>query len=410
MAEYGLLSKLYYKNKAEYEKKIDIIKNSDTTIFLPIKVNGNQSFIVPTFENMKLSQDIYNLNTILKQIQQELPPVATTIQLKDWLISEVMLTNDIEGVYSTRKDITDILEKNEKDTNKLRFEGMVKKYNLLIGDENIEFELNHSGDIRNLYDEIVSNEIEEKDKPDGKIFRKGSVDVISSAQKIKHQGLYPENDIIYAMDNALNVLKDDAIPMLCRISIFHFLFGYIHPFYDGNGRVSRFISSYLLRNELDRLVSLRLSYTIKNNKNYYYKAFDICNDKKNVGDLTFFVTSFLTIIKNTLDDIVDSLIDKHEEMSYYNYIIENLKIKKNKSIKKEILQVFVSKALFSSEEIGFSREEIFAGIGYKSMQSIIKILNEMIETLPIEVDKSHRKYLYSINLDNFDEMDLNKVY
>ena len=122
------------------------------------------------------------------------------------------------------------------------------------------------------------------------------------------------------------------------------------------------------------------------------------------------MTSFLTIIKNTLDDIVDSLIDKHEEMSYYNYIIENLKIKKNKSIKKEILQVFVSKALFSSEEIGFSREEIFAGIGYKSMQSIIKILNEMIETLPIEVDKSHRKYLYSINLDNFDEMDLNKVY
>ena len=63
--------------------------------------------------------------------------------------------------------------------------------------------------------------------------------------------------------------------------------------YDGNGRLSRFISSYLLKREFNTLVALRLSYTIKNTKNEYYKAFDLCNNKKNMGELTFFSITFV---------------------------------------------------------------------------------------------------------------------
>ena len=80
---------------------------------------------------------------------------------------------------------------------------------------------------------------------------------------------------------------------MIRIAIFHYLFGYIHPFYDGNGRTSRFINSYLLSKKLQFLVSYKLSYTIKENMNSYYKSFKETNDEKNKGNLSFFVISFL---------------------------------------------------------------------------------------------------------------------
>ncbi len=30
---------------------------------------------------------------------------------------------------------------------------------------------------------------------------------------------------------------------LVSIAVFHYLFGYVHPFYDGNGRMARYLSS-----------------------------------------------------------------------------------------------------------------------------------------------------------------------
>lgn len=61
---------------------------------------------------------------------------------------------------------------------------------------------------------------------------------------------------------ALMILADEAIPALVRVSVFHFLFAYIHPFYDGNGRTNRFISSYVLSRSFSPIVGYRLSYSV----------------------------------------------------------------------------------------------------------------------------------------------------
>lgn len=403
MYKYETLKKVYYKNQDEYKKQLKNAKESKRTMFLPINIFDNQAFIVPTFENDTLLTEIYKLDSELKDIVNDLPPIAIITHLNESLIKEVILTNDIEGVYSTRKDITDVLKKDKNASKELRFEGMVNKYALLLSETSIEIPLEDSLDIRSLYDELMAKEINDKNKPDGKIFRKDEVNIVTSTQTIKHTGVYPEHKIVENIDKALEILKNTNIPMLYRISIFHFLFGYIHPFYDGNGRMSRFISSYLLRDELNVLVSLRLSYIIKNDKNYYYDAFDECNNKKNSGDLTYFITCFLTIIKKTLEDLIPSLKEKKDQYNHYINLIENLDIKSKKNNKTSILHILILKALFTKATEGLSRLDIsqIANIG---KQTTTNLLNEMIKDFPIIENKKHRPYLYSIDLNAFDEL------
>ncbi|WP_318259784.1 Fic family protein [Ruminococcus sp. YRD2003] len=68
------------------------------------------------------------------------------------------------------------------------------------------------------------------------------------------KGLAPESKIIDTMNKSLDVFNNNDIDIFMRIAVFHYLFGYIHPFYDGNGRTSRFISSYLLSRQLNPLI------------------------------------------------------------------------------------------------------------------------------------------------------------
>lgn len=100
------------------------------------------------------------------------------------------------------------------------------------------------------------------------------------------------------MSKVIEILNSEQLPLLVRIAVVHYLIGYIHPFYDGNGRLSRLISRYMLQKDLNPLIALRLAYAIKNDKSQYYKAFDLCNDVKNRGDVTPFILMFLEMLEH----------------------------------------------------------------------------------------------------------------
>ena len=173
-------------------------------------------------------------------------------------------------------------------------------------------------DIRKIYDDIFLEEIKKYDKdnmPDGQIFRKESVSVYSATEKEIHHGLMPESNIIDVMSKSLAFLHNDDVEELLRIAVFHYLFGYIHPFYDGNGRTSRFISSYLLSKQLNHIIGYRISYTIKENIKEYYKAFKVCNDPLNKGDLTSFVEMFLNIIDISAKQLSNALASRVQSLN-----------------------------------------------------------------------------------------------
>ncbi|WP_051280462.1 Fic family protein [Anaerovorax odorimutans] len=394
--KYNLLNKFYYKGTDIYLKEYDKRINSIGCITFNFKIDSNPIFMIPTIEILNLTAKIYKKNSELNKKMLSLPGIALNSYQTSCLIDEIMLTNDIEGIYSTRREIKEVISTLPKNNNK-RFTGLVKKYLLLLK-SHPDIPLNTCEEVRSLYDEIVLDEIKSEQKeniPDGEIFRKEIAQVISGTQKVKHIGIFPESKIINSMNQALSILNNEGITPLIRISIFHYLFGYIHPFYDGNGRTSRFISSYTLAQELSSFVAYRLSFAIKEKKEEYYKAFDFCNDKKNKGDITPFVIMFLEMIDRAIDNLSTKINEGYEKLNFYHDLIKKSSLEEKE---KKVLFYLIQNSLFSNDPL--CRKEL-ANMLKCSYPTAKTILNLLIKNgAPIfEKTEDHNKKVYLLDLD-----------
>ena len=396
---------IFYKKPTEYESIYDARFNSEASIKLPIKIHENVGFIFNTNEITKLLVKIYKTINKINLLRTRLPNIAINSYIIKSLKDEIALTNEIEGVRSTRKEIEDAIDsiKNDKSA---RFKGLVDKYFKLISNEIIP--LNNCKDIRTIYDALVLPEIEKENLPDGILFRKEPVQVVSATQKEKHRGIMPESKIIESLDLCLDFLKNDDIDSLIKISAFHYLFGYIHPFYDGNGRTSRFISSYLIKNELDILLALKLSYTVKNNINKYYKAFDVCNDRKNKGDITFFVVTFLELLSQASDDLYTKIADLNDQLNYYNNIINTLvneKVLNDKQAK--CIFILCQNRLFDDTYMNMNT---LTELLEKSDTTTRKILKSLESKNLLVKSRNKNQYLYSANLNSLSSQNFTKCF
>ncbi|MCB6992692.1 Fic family protein [bacterium 210820-DFI.6.37] len=395
---YVSLKKVYYSKRSEYENEYKKRKNGISCVSLGLNGGQGEMFFVYTPEMVSLLSKILTINAKIERLYKLLPGVACDCYSRNCLVDEIMMTNDIEGVRSTRKEIIDVIEAPEgKEDKHSRFEGLIQKYLRLLESDEDNIPLSSCKDIRLLYDEIVLPEIDDCNKPDGEIFRKDSACVVSATQQEKHKGIIPEAKIVEYMSKVIEILNSDQFPLLIRIAAAHYLIGYIHPFYDGNGRLSRFISSYMLQKDLNILIALRLAYTIKNDKSQYYKAFDLCNDVKNRGDVTPFILMFLEMLDTAATSIYTRLDEGLEALNYYNRLVGKIE----NADERNVIFFLIQNKLFASEKFDIQN---MANLLKCSYGKATKILDRLIrEGVPIKRKKPSRKYLFSVDLNDISD-------
>ena len=401
------LSKIFYSDPENYEKIYLEKFNNEVSEHIKFSNFSSELFFLYTRNIVNLLNSIQKNNGLVIRLCDRLPKVALDSFGRKCLIDEILQTNEIEGVHSTRKEISSILE---NPSSQKRFNGIVNKYLKLSDETKIE----KSEDVRKIYDQLVSNEIKSDDENsilDGTIFRKDLVGVYTATGKKIHTGMHPEEKIIESMNEAIAILHDKEINPLIAISIFHYLFGYIHPFYDGNGRTSRFISSYYFADELHPLIGYRLSYTIKENIKSYYDAFDVTNKKTNKGDLTYFIEAFLDILNKSMINLVSALSGRLEKFNFYaNKLKEAIDVlfSQNSKIAEEelkLMYILIQASLFSDNGITLSE---LTEVMDKSIGKIRQLLtNEKVKDLII-VNIEKRKHYYSVDCNKIDEMNLEK--
>jgi len=373
------------------------LHDSVSSITPNFKIKGHPSFIVYCDEILHELADIRNKNLLIDRMSKNLPSVARRQFLKQAIIEEIHQTNEMENIHSTRKEISDVMKVIENGKKGKRFDGMIRKYQLLTSREKIP--LASCQDIRNLYDSFVLDEVvkeDPKDAPDGLYFRKKPVSVIKGSQPI-HEGVYPEAALNEAIEHALLFLNDSNYDPLIRVAAFHYMFGYAHPFYNGNGRMTRFISSSMLHEEnIELLVALRLSYVIKSNRNQYYEMFKITNDKRNYGDMTCFVIKFLGFINKASEQVLAFLREKDDLLQHYSEMISKLEIDDNC---KNVLFILAQVSICESESLSIKSLTEASG---KSQYIVKKCLQE-IESYCSDAYKG-RAHLYRADLEALDRV------
>jgi len=390
--KYELLSKLYYKDKNLYEQTYVSRINSESCFKFDFKLKNNTAFLIFNKEIVDLIAQIHQTSFAIANLpiyDGDKKTIAEQFSLL-CLANEVKITNEIEGVHSTRKQINKIIKEQKSNS---RLAPLTLKYNKLLSD--IAIPLQTPQDLRDLYDEILSADVlaNEKDNAlDGKLFRKESVS-ISDGFKSVHEGINGEDNIIEAVQKMLDILNANEPNELIKIAICHYLLGYIHPFYDGNGRMMRFLSSYGLSKIFKPIVSLNLSYTIQQNKSAYYKAFKPVNDEKNKGDLTPFVISFLEIIAEAVENLQIFIAKKLEN---YAILQEKLNAKRLPTNEQKICNALLINGIFGAKNADIDELIKLTALSNSTIRNTLKTMDFSW----LKVLKESKRFVYCLDFEN----------
>lgn len=137
----------------------------------------------------------------------------------------------------------------------------------------------------------------------------------------------------YATDDAMRTLVDwyrqeQEVHLLIRCAAFVYEFLSIHPFQDGNGRLSRLLTTLcLLRSSYNWIQYVSFEGEIEQNKKKYYQVLRSCQAQRPNEDITewinFFMDSLINIqtkLQKKLEISSQQDMLSHKEKEVYTYI------------------------------------------------------------------------------------------
>lgn len=310
---YQSLEKLFHMDASSkrFENNVALAasrREAESSFKTSFEIGGEELFLATPRELSLLNETILGREREIAVALSDLPAIARGALIRGLVIDEVVCSNELEGVYSTRRQINELLETMPVDSSKLshrRFRELARLYLELSDNSHVLPQTPE--DIRRIYDRIMSGEELGEDAPDGTLFRKGEVSIIGDGGRVIHQGLSPESRIISALSQMIGLASSPDIPGTYRAAASHFIFEYTHPFYDGNGRTGRYLLALYLSRPLSTLTALSLSRAIAENRNPYYRAFREVEHPLNHGELTPFVIMLLQYVDVAQQRILSDL-------------------------------------------------------------------------------------------------------
>lgn len=163
-------------------------------------------------------------------------------------------------------------------------------------------------------------------------FRNGEVGVYANDVMI-HAGS-PSHLVPHLMAQLFDWLKNSKAHPLIKSCVFHYEMVFIHPFADGNGRLSRFWHSLILTKWQGFFEWLPIESMIFQRQEGYYEAISHSNVK---GDSTEFIEFMLHVINDALDELKEQ--EDSMDMSLHEKIMNAMK-KKPTIIASELAALF----------------------------------------------------------------------
>jgi len=243
---------------------------------------------------------------------------------------------------------------------------------------------------------IISNNIiigiQEKLEKKKAGFRKVPGTVLKNSQgKTVYEPPQDHNEIVQLMNNLEKYLNDKEIQNidpLIKMSIIHFQFESIHPFYDGNGRTGRIVNLLYLVNEglLDLPILYLSRYIIQNKADYYFHLQNVRESESRQLSSTWenWIMYMLNAVIETSRTTIGLINSIKNLISEFSEIISEKTSFYNTDLINTLFKHPYTKIAFLEEDLGIHRQTASA------------YLNELCELGFLEKRKIGRSF-YFIN-------------
>ncbi len=215
---------------------------------------------------------------------------------------EIVATSAIESIDFSRDSVRKILKgmapKDEQEnrilgikhglefiadtTNKITEENLYKLYMMTVGDF-------LTGD-----DELA----------EGNFYRHDTVYVVSD--HVEHSGLDYKKVPEFMKSLIAFTNTDDDINDLIKAAIIHFYIAYVHPYFDGNGRMARLVHLwFLIQKGYQSALFIPFSSQIEKSRKAYYDAYTAIEENKKYSgkiDVTPLILYFINNVYNKMNE------------------------------------------------------------------------------------------------------------
>ena len=353
------LKKLQYKYSAsDVAEFIQLLKDSVYTKLPLPDFNGNPC--------------VY-----LKNIAQQTSSPAKVLLLpqndaysKDAMEEEVYSTFAIESIDSSRESIRKIFKGYAPNGHaEDRIYSMKKGLDFICDKTNTITEEN----IYKLYQIAIADFLDEEDKLlPGMYYRNDTVFVVGT--EVEHTGIDHNKLPKHMKELVAFINTKDDMDDLQKAATIHFYFGYLHPYFDGNGRMARLLHQwYLVQQGYPSTMFVSFSYHINQTKAKYYNAYKLVEDNAKISGLID-VTPFLVYFAETIYNKVEA------GNSVKPNIIEmfNTALKEGKITNKEKdLWNFVLSAYGQNEFSTKQLEKDFGNAAYATIRNFVLKFTEL---------------------------------
>ncbi len=213
---------------------------------------------------------------------------------------EIISTAKIESIDYSRDSVRSILKGYApKDDAENRILGMKKGFDFIADKNNAITEEN----IYKLYMMAVGDFLEGEDKLiDDNKYRHDGVHIQDLAGEVAHTGIN-HAELTRSMAELVEFINaNDGINELVKAAMIHFYIAYLHPYFDGNGRMARLVHLwYLVQQGFDNTLFIPFSSYIVKSVKKYYEAYSLIEDNQkltDVIDVTPFIIYFAENVYN----------------------------------------------------------------------------------------------------------------
>jgi len=245
-----------------------------------------------------------------KQGLKELKSIAT--------VRSVGASTRIEGSKLTDEEVDVLLKKMDisrlEDRDMQEVVGYFEVLDLIFESYN-DIQITE-GDIKNLHNILLRYSTKDQ-------WHKGNYKQHNNAVEARYadgtgQVIFQTTEPGLATENAIHQLIDwynneQAVHPLVKCAIFTYEFLSVHPFQDGNGRLSRIISSLLLlKNGYNWIQYISFEHEIESRKPEYYRVLRSCQAQRPNENISDWVNFFFSALRN-IQELLMQKLQLHEE-------------------------------------------------------------------------------------------------